>query len=145
MTAMEQKDGLEILAQWRDGDFSSSYVKLLGFLLVEASRGSALVSAYPGAEHNNTMGRTHGGLTASLLDTATGCAVMSQLNPYQPYGTAELNIHFVGKIGVESGKLLCRATVLHAGRTMLTTEAKVHDSSGKIVAHGTGMFLVYPK
>jgi acyl-CoA thioesterase len=35
-------------------------------------------------------------------------------------------------------------TVLHAGRTMLTAEAKVTDLAGKLYAHGTGTFLVYP-
>jgi acyl-CoA thioesterase len=142
---MEQQDGLEILSQWRGTDLGSSYVQLLGFSLVEVSRGSVLVSGVVRTEHNNTMGRTHGGFCASLLDTAMGCAVMSMLNPYQPYGTVELNIHFVRKIDVESGTLSCRASVLHSGRTMLTTEAKVHNSAGKLCAHGTGTFLVYPK
>ncbi len=142
---MDEQDGLDILLQQIGKKSGSEYLQLLGQKLEEASRGSALVSAVPLTDHNNLMGRTHGGFCASLLDTAMGCAVMTSLNPYRPYGTVELNIHYVGKISPESGKLLCRATVLHTGRTMLTSEAKIHDASGKLVAHGTGTFLMYPK
>jgi acyl-CoA thioesterase len=34
---------------------------------------------------------------------------------------------------------------VHAGRTMFTAEAKVADKAGKLYAHGSGTFLVYPK
>jgi uncharacterized protein (TIGR00369 family) len=56
-----------------------------------------------------------------------------------------LNVNYVRKIELETGELIATGTVLHAGRTMLTAEAKVTDAAGKLYAHGTGTFLVYPK
>ena len=52
---------------------------------------------------------------------------------------------YVRKIVAEVGRLLCTGNVIHAGRTMLTAEAKVADTAGVLYAHGSGTFLVYPK
>jgi uncharacterized protein (TIGR00369 family) len=60
-------------------------------------------------------------------------------------GTIALNISYVRKIDVATGPLIATATVLHAGRTILTAEAKVEDAAGVLYAHGTGTFMVYPK
>jgi acyl-CoA thioesterase len=60
------------------------------------------------------------------------------------YGTIELKVNYVSKLVAETGRLVCTAMVLHAGRTMLTSEAKVAGPDGKLYAHGSGTFLVIP-
>ncbi len=60
------------------------------------------------------------------------------------YGTIELKVNYVRKIDASVGRLLCTGIVIHAGRTMFTAEAKVVDENGKLYAHGSGTFLVYP-
>ena len=56
-------------------------------------------------------------------------------------------VHVVmGTHGVAAVKrLICTGSVIHAGRTMLTADAKLTDEYGKLYAHGSGTFLVYPK
>jgi len=49
------------------------------------------------------------------------------------------------KIDAATGRLTCTATVLHSGRTMFTADAKLVGEDGKLYAHGSGTFLVYPK
>ncbi len=113
--------------------------------ILEAGEGTALVEGTPSERFYNTMMRVHGGFAATLIDTALGCAVMSKLPVMVGYGTVELKVNFVRRIDVETGPLLARGTVLHAGRTMLTAETKVVDKAGILYAHGSGTFLVYPK
>ena len=60
------------------------------------------------------------------------------------YGTIELKVNYVRKLDASVGRLVCTGTVIHAGRTMFTAEAKVVDENGKLYAHGSGTFLVYP-
>jgi acyl-CoA thioesterase len=124
---------------------SAPMLQLMGMNITFVGEGMATVTALPDHKYDNQMVRMHGGYAATLIDTVMGCAVMSRLPEKTGYGTIDLNVKFVRKIDVDSGLLTATATVLHAGRTMLTAEAKVVDAQGKLCAHGSGTFLVYPK
>jgi acyl-CoA thioesterase len=138
------KAGIDILSPWLGKPVDGLYERMLGITLDSVERGKVQVSCIPTEKHYNIMARVHGGLCASLLDTAMGCAVMSALDPFIPFGTVQLNVHYVRKIDGDSGKLTCVATVLHSGRSMFTSDARVVDAAGHLCAHGTGTFLVYP-
>jgi uncharacterized protein (TIGR00369 family) len=124
---------------------SAPMLQLMGLTITSVGDGVATVTALPDHKYDNQMVRMHGGYAATLIDTVMGCAVMSKLPEKTGYGTVDLNVKFVRKIDVDSGRLTATATVLHAGRSMLTAEAKVVDAEGKLCAHGSGTFLVYPK
>jgi len=137
--------GLEFLRELIARGDASPMGQLMNLRVVEVSEGRAVVEGIPDARFYNTMRRMHGGFAATLIDTGLGCAVMSKLGKGVGYGTIELKVNFVRKIDVETGPVICTATVLHAGRTMLTAECKVTDKAGQLCAHGSGTFLVYPK
>jgi acyl-coenzyme A thioesterase PaaI-like protein len=50
--------------------------------------------------------------------------------------------NFTRAITVETGLVRCTGTVVHPGRTVATTEARVEDAAGKLYAHGTSTILV---
>ena len=136
--------GIEFLQQMiRDGN-SSAMATLLNMKLIEVSDGKAVFEAFPSAKFYNPQMRVHGGFMATLLDSALGCAVQTKLARGVGYGTIELKVNYVRKVIAETGRLVCTATVLHAGRTMLTSEGKVAGPDGKLYAHGSGTFLVFP-
>ena len=113
--------------------------------LIAVEDGSATFEAFPSPKYYNPQMSLHGGYAATLIDSATGCAVQTKLQAGVGYGTIELKVNYVRKIDSEVGRLLCTGTVIHAGRTMLTADAKLTDENGKLYAHGSGTFLVYPK
>lgn len=119
-------------------------LKVMNQRLISVSQAEAVVEVVPAHQFENSMKRMHGGFVATLIDTALGVAVMARLPARTGYGTVDLNIKYVRKVDVESGPLLARARVLHAGRTMFTADCQVEDSHGKLCAHGSGTFLVYP-
>ena len=136
--------GMEFLREMiRDGN-SSPMATLLNMKLIEVEDGRAVFEAYPSEQFYNPQMRVHGGFMATLLDSALGCAVQTKLARGVGYGTIELQVKYVRKLVAETGRLVCTATVLHAGRTMLTSEAKVAGPDGKLYAHGSGTFLVFP-
>lgn len=141
----EQLTGLEFLRQMIARKDASPMGSTMNLRVVEAGDGFARVVGIPDERFYNTMRRIHGGFAASLIDTGLGCAVMSKLGKGVGYGTIELKVNYVRKIDVATGPVVCTAHVLHAGRTMFTAEAKVADAAGKLYAHGSGTFLVYPK
>jgi uncharacterized protein (TIGR00369 family) len=127
-------------------DFSSSpMLALMNQKIVMVGDGTATVTAQPESKFENQMGRMHGGYVATLIDTVMGRAVMTKLPQDTGFGTIDLNVKFIRKIDVATGLLTATASVVHAGRTMFTVEARVADSHGKLYAHGSGTFLVYPK
>jgi uncharacterized protein (TIGR00369 family) len=118
---------------------------LLNITVVDVGNGTAVIHSQPDAKFENAMGRMHGGYIASIIDAAMGSAAASKVPDGQLLGTIDLNVKYVGKIDLTTGKLIATANVIHAGRTLLTVEAKVADEAGRIYAHGSGTFMVYPK
>ncbi|MDG5470171.1 PaaI family thioesterase [Jeotgalibacillus sp. ET6] len=89
---------------------------------------------------HNSLGIVHGGMSATLLDTAMG-ALANQLAP-EGMGavTSQLNVHFVQAIAGE--EMTATACILHKGRKTMVLEASIMNPDGKIAAHGTGSFYL---
>jgi uncharacterized protein (TIGR00369 family) len=100
-------------------------------------------AAVPGPEHYNPIGSVHGGLAATLLDSAMGCAVHSTLPAGVGYTTLELKVNFTRPITSETGRILCEGTVVHRGGRVATAEGRVFaEADGKLLAHGTTTCLI---
>jgi acyl-CoA thioesterase len=112
--------------------------------LVEIEVGRVVIATEPDQRFENSMARMHGGFVAALIDTALGWCVSTKLKDNVGFGTVDLNVKFIRKVDISTGTLFATALIVHAGRTMLTAEAKVADATGKLYAHGSGTFLVYP-
>ena len=136
--------GLDYLRQRIKDWHGSAMAETMNMRLIAVEDGSATFEGFPSPRYYNPQMRLHGGYAATLIDSATGCAVQTKLPAGAGYGTIELKVNYVRKIDAETGRLLCTGTVIHAGRTMFTADAKVVDENGKLYAHGSGTFLVYP-
>ena len=136
--------GLDYLRQRIKDWHGSAMAETMNMRLIAVEEGFATFEGFPSPRYYNPQMRLHGGYAATLIDSATGCAVQTKLPGGVGYGTIELKVNYVRKIDAETGRLLCTGTVIHAGRTMFTADAKVVDENGKLYAHGSGTFLVYP-
>ena len=67
----------------------------LGIQLGEFGNGKCTVMATVNAEHLNAGGVAHGGLAATMLDTALGAALVSTLLKQEWCATAQLDISFL--------------------------------------------------
>ena len=139
------QSGLDYLKGRLDDWHGSAMAETMSMRLIAVSDGSATFEGFPSPRYYNPQMRLHGGYVATLLDSALGCAVQTKLDGGVGYGTIELKVNYVRRIDEGTGRLLCTGNVVHAGRTMLTAEARVTDEQGKLYAHGSGTFLVYPK
>jgi uncharacterized protein (TIGR00369 family) len=137
--------GLDYLRDVIANNRTYPFGALLKIRVVAASDGTAELEATPDYVFYNPMFRVHGGYLATLMDSALGSAVITKLPHGHGAGTVNLNVNYVRKVDINSGTLSAKAKVLHSGRTMLTAEAHVMDSAGKLCVHGTGTFLIYQK
>ena len=116
--------------------------QVLGFGLTEIGDGTAVFTMNPAEYHYNPIGSVHGGVIATLLDSAMGCAVQTKLDDDYVYTTTQLNINYVRGITVNTPELRCIGEAIHIGRSTATAEAKIVDKHGKLYAHGTTTCLV---
>lgn len=137
--------GLDYMQALAKGDIPAPpLTATLDFTLAEAREGYARFEGIPQEFHYNPIGVVHGGLAATLLDSALGCAVHTMLAQGIGYTTLQLNINLVRAITKETGLIKCEARTVHVGRQMATAEAEITDENGKLYAHGTTTCLVFP-
>jgi len=136
--------GLETMRAILAGEHPGAPIaELLGFEPVEVEEGRALFAAVPGPHHYNPIGSVHGGLAATLLDSAMGCAVHTTLAARVGYTTLELKINFTRPITSETGRVLCEGRVVHRGGRVATAEGRLYvEASEKLLAHGTTTCLI---
>ena len=136
--------GLEFLQRVASGELPRPPISaLMNFGLAELGEGWAVFTVEPAEYHYNPIGVVHGGLAATLLDSAMGCAVHSTLPAGAGYTTLEFKVNFLRPLTAETGEVRCEARVIHVGGRTATAEGKVVDSAGKLYAHATTTCIIF--
>lgn len=106
--------------------------KTFGFELRELRRGEA-VMAMPMLDDMRQLGGVlHGGITATLIDTAMAFAIRTLVPLDEATATIDLTIHYLRPHS--EGEILCTATVVRPGKRIITVSAEVHNAEGKAIA-----------
>jgi uncharacterized protein (TIGR00369 family) len=136
--------GLDFLRAIAAGELPRAPIQeLLGFDLIEVDEGRVVFAAEPGERHYNPIGTVHGGVTATLLDSAMGAAVHSTLPQGSAYATLEVKFNLVKAITADTGRVLAEGKVIHRGKTVATVEATLRSAEGgALLAHGTSTCLI---
>jgi uncharacterized protein (TIGR00369 family) len=109
----------------------------LGFRLDAVGEGTAQFVGVFGEHMYNPVAGVHGGIIATLLDSAMGCAVMSLLDEKTGYTTVDLNVHFTRPVTAATGEFVATGAVVHRGRRVMTVEGRLLDTNSKLLAHAT--------
>jgi len=137
------RSGLEVMKMIAAGELPQPAIaETLGFKLTEVEPGRAVFEGEPAEFHYNPIGTVHAGLASTLLDSAMGCAFVTTLEAGTAWTTLELKANFTRPITVETGRIRCIGTVVHPGRKVATTEGRLEDLHGRLLAHATGTILV---
>lgn len=143
---LREMSGLEFVQGLVDGSLPlNSMARAIGYDIVEASHGRAVVTANSSEEHLNPEDTVHGGIAATLLDTCMGLAVRSMLEKGYALTTLEFKITFLRPITKETGLLRAEGTLLTHGRRVGAAEGRLTDSSGRLLAHGTTTCMIFPR
>jgi uncharacterized protein (TIGR00369 family) len=116
--------------------------ELLGMRPARVESGAMSFECDASPRFANPMGGVHGGIIATLLDSAMGCAVQSVLPEATGYSTVSLEVKYLRPVGVDAGTLTATGTVVHAGRRQATAEGALTDASGRLLASATCTCLV---
>jgi uncharacterized protein (TIGR00369 family) len=111
--------------------------------MILAEEGRVVFEGEPTESFFNPLGTIHGGWTSAILDSAMACAVHSTLNAGQGYTTVEMKLNFVRPILPNTGKVTCEGVLIHRGGTLATSEGKLFDAKGRLLAHGTETCMIF--
>jgi uncharacterized protein (TIGR00369 family) len=143
--ALSERSGLELMQLMAAGELPPPPIaQTLGFALVEAERGRAVFECVPAEYHYNPIGIVHAGLAMTLMDSAMGLAYVTTLDEPQGWTTLEMKSNFTRALTAETGPVRCTGTIVHPGRRVATTEARLEDSAGRLCAHATSTILALP-
>ena len=117
-------------------------MQALDLQAVAFSDGHATFRVTPQEFHYNPLGTVHGGVFATLLDSACGCAVHTMLPADAFYTSLDLAVKFLRPVTVDTGPITAEGTVVHLGRRTALAEAKLTDAAGKIYATATSSCLL---
>ena len=141
--AARELDGLAFLTQIAAGTIPPPPIAVtLGFQLVSVEPGRAVFSLTPAGYHYNPIGSVHGGVFATLCDSACGCAVHSLLPAGASYTSLDLATRFIRPVTTATGPLRCEGTVQHLGARTALAEARLTGEDGKLYAHATSNCLI---
>jgi uncharacterized protein (TIGR00369 family) len=146
VSAEQQKamSGLEFVQGLVDGTLPlNTIAETLGYDVTEVASGRVVVTAQPNGSHLNPAGTVHGGLAATLLDSAMGLAILSTLEKGLGQATVEFKISLVRPITPETGLIRAEGVVLNRGRRIGTAEGRITDHQGRLLAHGTTTCLIF--
>ena len=108
-----------------------------------ADEGRVVFWLRPQEFHYNPIGGVHGGVIATLLDSAAGCSVHSTLPAGVGYTTLDLTIKYLRPVTVRSGLLRAEGSVLSKGRRTALAQAQLFGEDGSLVAHATSSCLLF--
>lgn len=135
--------GIEYLRAMQSGKLPAPPIAvLLGMWISEVSEGRVVFALEAAEYHYNPLGTVHGGVLATLLDSAMGCAVQSTLSAGTSYTTLELKVNYLRPVTTKTGMLYCEGKVIHVGGRIATAESRLTDADGKLYAHGTTTCMV---
>ena len=117
-------------------------MSMLGVDTASIEEGRMRIEFNPEEYHYNTIGGVHGGVFSILLDSCMSCAVHTTLPQGVGFATLELKVNFFRPITMETGVVICEGQVIHSGRKTASSEGKLLDMNGELLAVGTTTCLI---
>jgi uncharacterized protein (TIGR00369 family) len=119
---------------------SNPFYAWTGMRVLRVEPGEVDVAMEVGPDHLNLRGLLHGGMIATLADTASGLAIRSALAAGRTHATVQLDVQFLRAGG--PGTIEARGRAVRVGRSIAFAEADVVDGSGATIARATATHAV---
>lgn len=118
---------------------SLPFSKLIGMRLVDLQPDVAVISIEMRDDLRQPNGVLHGGVTATLIDTAMAFAVRTRLAITEATATIDLTVHYLRPH--LTGTFTCTAKVVRAGKRIFTVSADVVNEDGKHIATAVSTYM----
>ena len=120
----------------------SPYPHLIGMTIDALQIDSCVIGLHLAERHLQPFGIVHGGVLATLIDTATFWAAFLRLPEDAGLVNVDLKLNYLK--AATRGHLRAEGHCLRAGRQISYAEARIFDEAGELVAHGTSTLMALP-
>ncbi|KAA9151216.1 PaaI family thioesterase [Amycolatopsis acidicola] len=135
--------GLEYLTAMAEGRLPPAPISAhLGMSVVSVAEGEVVFAATPDESLYNPIGSVHGGVAATMLDSAVACAVHSTLPAGVGYTSVELKINYVRAIRAGVGEIRATGRVVKSGSRVAFAEGDLRAADGTLLATASSTCLV---
>ena len=90
-------------------------------------------------ELKQNQGVVHGGAIASLIDTASAFAVLTQIDPDERVTTTDLTIHYLRP--AKNGRIVATARIIRSGRRLFVLSVEVSDEAAALIATAVTTYI----
>lgn len=111
----------------------------LAFELEDLSMDRSVMSLQFSADIDSGAGNIHGGILATLADTAIACALSTSFDGKMGFATSNLNIHYLRRA---RSNVIATAVIIKKGSKVCVGQADIRDIDGKLVATVTADFVL---
>lgn len=126
----------EIRALVRHLETTANFPRLTGIEFGEVTPGHAAFHLDIRDEHMNGAGALHGGVHATLMDSAMAVALLAM---GLRVSTTQMSVHYLGP--ATGARITCTARLTHRTRRTALAEARVHDGE-TLIALATASFHI---
>mgnify|MGYP000436356261 FL=1 len=138
-------NGIEQLKAMLAGEIPPpSMVKTMSSELIDVEEGFVRFIVKADDRLLNLMGGVHGGFSATVIATITGCTVSTLLDEETAFATTDLNVKMIRPIQVGQ-ELIAEGRVINRSRRLAVADGKIIDENGKIFAIGSASCMILPK
>lgn len=92
--------------------------------------------------HLQPFGIVHGGVLATLIDTATFWSVFLRLPQDAGLVNIDLKLNYLRP--ASNGTITAKGECIRSGRSISYAQASVADAAGELLAHGTSTLMALP-
>lgn len=137
--------GLAFMTAIREGRLPAAPIAAtLEMELDEVAEGRVVFAFTPREFHYNPIGSVHGGVAATLIDSAASCAVHTTCERGEAYTTVNLSVDYFKAITEAAGRVRCIGTVARRGARMAVADAQLVGDDGTVYGRGSATCLIFP-
>lgn len=141
--SIENMTGLEIMQAMVQGALPHpSIAETIPMKSVLAEKGRIVFEVKADGRHLNPLGGIHGGFSATVMDSVTGCAVHTMLDAGVGYGTVDLNVKMLKPVPRDI-TLIAEGRIINVSRSLGVSEGTLKDETGKLYAYSTATCMIF--
>ncbi len=137
-STMPELSGLDYIQAIADGTLPPPPIAgVIGLRLVSVAHGEVTLASTPDESLLNTIGLVHGGVLATLMDTAMGIAVQTTKPAGVVSASIELKVSFLKPLPSDGREVSVIGRTLKSGRRVSFAESECYSPDGVLIGHGT--------
>ncbi|HEX5732386.1 MAG TPA: PaaI family thioesterase [Blastocatellia bacterium] len=113
---------------------NNHFPRLVGIEIDSIEPGRARLSLEVREELLQLQGIMHGGVIATIIDTAVAFAIIGTSEPDDRFTTVEMKVNYLAPI--REGRIVADARLVRDGRRIVVADCDLFDSKGRLAAKG---------